>query len=114
MFKSNPAKQQAAWDFIKWLTQKEQTLTWATATGYLPLRKSATDDPSYQAFLTQKPRFKVAMDLLPQALSEPPLAAWSEIRNYLLDDENKVTSLTMSPADAAKELATRANAALGR
>ncbi len=114
VFKSTPGKQQAAWDFVKWVTQKERTLKWAMATGYLPLRKSAVQDAAYQKFLTDKPRFKVAMDLLPEAKSEPPMAAWSEIRLILQDDENKVTSLTATPQAATEEVVTKANAALKR
>ena len=41
---------QAAWTFIEWITQKEQTIKASTNTGYLPSRKSAADSEEMNAF----------------------------------------------------------------
>ncbi|MBI2756606.1 MAG: ABC transporter substrate-binding protein [Chloroflexi bacterium] len=114
VFKSTAAKQQAAWDFIKWVTQKDQSVRWATATGYLPVRKSAAADPAYRDFLAKKPRFNAVLEGLATAKSEPSIAAWSEVRTAMGDVENKVTSLTASPKAGAEELVTKATAALKR
>ncbi len=50
----------AAWLLIKHLTSKEATISWAMQTGYLPVRLSALDDPTYQAFLNN-PADPIAM-----------------------------------------------------
>src|SRR5262249_19730918 len=39
---ANPAKQEAAWEFAKFLTTAKSQAIWSAGTGYLPIRKSAT------------------------------------------------------------------------
>lgn len=114
IFKSDAARQQAAWDFIKWATQKEQTLRWAMATGYVPVRKSAAADPAYTDYLAKKPRFNTVIGALPNARNDPFIAAWGEIRGFIQDAENKVVSLSATPKAAAEELVSKSNAALQR
>jgi sn-glycerol 3-phosphate transport system substrate-binding protein len=58
------AKAAAAWDFIKYLTATQQQSTWASATGYVPIREDALElDPLKSKYLAD-PRFKVPYDQL--------------------------------------------------
>jgi sn-glycerol 3-phosphate transport system substrate-binding protein len=58
------AKAAAAWDFIKYVTAAQQQSTWASATGYVPVRQDALElDPLRSKYLTD-PRFKVPYDQL--------------------------------------------------
>ncbi len=58
------AKAAAAWDFIKYLTSAQTQSTWATATGYVPVRQDAVSlDPLMSKYITD-PRFKVPYDEL--------------------------------------------------
>ena len=41
MLKSTPAKQLAAWLFIRWFAETPQAVRWSQLTGLLPLRQSA-------------------------------------------------------------------------
>jgi multiple sugar transport system substrate-binding protein len=43
IFVSTPEQQLAAWLFIKWMSEPEQQATWASATGYFPIRQAAAD-----------------------------------------------------------------------
>jgi multiple sugar transport system substrate-binding protein len=52
MSNSTDAERLAAWLFIKYITDAEQTAQWSMLTGYLPVRYSAYDSATYQAFLT--------------------------------------------------------------
>ncbi len=61
------AQKEASWQFIKWMTQKEQTIKASTTTGYLPSRISAVNDPLMQSLYKTTPPFKVAMDQLKYA-----------------------------------------------
>lgn len=61
------AQKEASWQFIKWMTQKEQTIKASTTTGYLPSRISAANDPVMQSLYQTTPPFKIAMDQLKYA-----------------------------------------------
>ncbi len=45
----------AAWEYIKFLINKDNTAYWAMKTGYLPVRTSANDSPEYKDFVAKKP-----------------------------------------------------------
>jgi sn-glycerol 3-phosphate transport system substrate-binding protein len=62
--KSAPAKQAAAWQFLKFLDQPENVTTWAIGTGYLPIRTSSADSKVMQDYWAQNPGFKLAYDQL--------------------------------------------------
>jgi sn-glycerol 3-phosphate transport system substrate-binding protein len=66
--KSPPERQDAAWQFIKYLTAPEQQATWAVGTGYIPIRKSATTIASLVSAWESQPGYRVAYD---QILSSP-------------------------------------------
>lgn len=48
-------QKQAAWEFLKFLTNTENTAYFASQTGYIPVRKSAENDPVFAAVLKEKP-----------------------------------------------------------
>jgi sn-glycerol 3-phosphate transport system substrate-binding protein len=62
--KAAPAKQAAAWKFLKYLGEPENVTTWAIATGYIPIRESSADSTEMKDYWAQNPGFKVAYDQL--------------------------------------------------
>jgi sn-glycerol 3-phosphate transport system substrate-binding protein len=58
-------KQEAAFKFIAFLTSPEITSWWSQTTGYMPVRKSAVEGAEMQAYFTENPNFKTAVDQLP-------------------------------------------------
>jgi sn-glycerol 3-phosphate transport system substrate-binding protein len=50
--------------FIAFVTNPTQTAYFSQSTGYLPVRKSALDEPSEQKYLADNPRARVALDQL--------------------------------------------------
>jgi multiple sugar transport system substrate-binding protein len=48
-------QKQAAFEYIKFLTNTENTAYFAAETGYIPVRKSAQEDPIFKAVLASKP-----------------------------------------------------------
>jgi multiple sugar transport system substrate-binding protein len=52
MADSTDAERLAAWMFIKYITDAEQTAKWSMLTGYLPVRYSGYTSDIYQEFLT--------------------------------------------------------------
>jgi sn-glycerol 3-phosphate transport system substrate-binding protein len=70
ILKTSPQNKQAAdFDYVAYATGVQGTIFWSQNTGYMPVRKSATDDPKQQDFFKQNPDFKVAVDQL--ALTKP-------------------------------------------
>jgi len=62
---TSPAEvQQAAYTFIEYCTSTEVTTYWAKTTGYMPVRLSARDSVEMQAFFTENPNSKTAVDQL--------------------------------------------------
>jgi sn-glycerol 3-phosphate transport system substrate-binding protein len=63
---SSPAKQAAAWKLVKFLSEPAQQAAFAVGSkgGYIPIRKSALDDPALQALWTENPALRVPYDQL--------------------------------------------------
>ncbi|KXP05062.1 ABC transporter substrate-binding protein [Tsukamurella pseudospumae] len=55
----------AAMKFIEFLTNTANTATFTQATGYMPVRKAAVDEPSMKAFIEKNPNFGTAVKQLP-------------------------------------------------
>ncbi|MCP4526371.1 MAG: extracellular solute-binding protein [Aestuariibacter sp.] len=75
----------AAWRFIRWLVEPEQTARWAARVGYFPVRISAVTHPSMTQKLAEDPQYAQAYALLPLGRGEPGVRGYNEIRS-ILDD----------------------------
>lgn len=62
--KISDAEKEAAWEFIKWMTETEQSAYASAYTGYVTSRKSATETQTIQDLYKTTPQFKVALDQL--------------------------------------------------
>lgn len=81
IFKSgDKRKERAAWEFIKWFTDTEQTAKWSAMTCYMPVRKSAMASSTMQNFLNTYPQFQTIFAQLETAVYEPQIPAWFEAR----------------------------------
>lgn len=69
ILKSSAAeKQEAAFAYAAWKTSPENTATWSQTTGYMPVRKSASDNMT--DFFAANPNFKVAVEQLAKTRSQ--------------------------------------------
>jgi ABC-type glycerol-3-phosphate transport system substrate-binding protein len=114
LMKSTPEKQQAAWDFIKWLTETKQTAYWTTQTTYLPVRKSALNEQVLKDYIAKTPRFKVALDMIPSGAQGISVAGWADARTYMLDALTAATALAMDPKQALDDAVRKSDEALAR
>lgn len=57
-------EQQAAWEYIKYLTSTENTAYFAVQTGYIPVRKSAEKDAEFAKVLEEKPIKQISFDCM--------------------------------------------------
>jgi len=71
IFKSNPKREAAAWEFVKWVTSPEMSAYWAENTGYIAPRKSAQALASHKAFLKANPMYGLAAEQMQYAADMP-------------------------------------------
>lgn len=62
--KHSDEEQNAAWQFVKFLSLPENQAVWHTGTGYFPTSKKALEDPVDQQWRQQYPQFDVAVKQL--------------------------------------------------
>jgi ABC-type glycerol-3-phosphate transport system substrate-binding protein len=114
IMKGTPEKQQAAWDFIKWLTETKQSAYWSVQTAYLPVRKSALNEQTMKDYIAKTPRLKVALDLIPTGAPGISVAGWADARTVLQDAITAAVALTVEPKAALDDAARKADDALAR
>ncbi len=67
ILKSAPQEVQAASvAYMDFLTNTESTTYWAQTTGYMPVRTSAIESPSEQAYLDKNPNNRISIEQLPK------------------------------------------------
>lgn len=109
IFAATPEREQRAWNFVKWFTATEQTARWSAATGYLPVRKSAMEDPVLSAKLDRYPGLREAYGQLDRALPQPKAKGWYAGRNIL--ERDAVEPVLRGRAEPAAALAAAARKA---
>lgn len=100
LFSQDPAKQAAAWEYMKFLTQADNTAEWAMKTGYLPVRTSAFQSQAYQDFMAKDEVAKAAYDQVGDQYFESAFKGSNEVRT-LLGTEVESAILKKVPADQA-------------
>ena len=68
--KATPAQQEAAFKFIKWVTQPERAARWSIETGYVATSDAAYATEALKKYGSDFPPALVARDQLPYALAE--------------------------------------------
>ncbi len=104
----DPKVEKAAWEFVKWFTEAPQTAKWSYDTYYMPVRKSAFDEPVLKERLETYPEIAAVYDQLNYSTFEPPIAEWYSARKQL--EENvieKVLRGKLSPQDALDKAADK-------
>jgi ABC-type glycerol-3-phosphate transport system substrate-binding protein len=110
--KSTPQKQLAAWEFLKWFTDGKQTARWASLSGYMPVRASASNDQTLKDYWAKRPQSKQSFELIPLSVAGPSIRGYQEIRDAVSEMETKITTKKAKAEDALRDAATKANAVL--
>ncbi len=88
IFKDNEEKvQEAAWEFIKWMTLPENTARWSMGSGYIPVKEAAFNVPEYKAYTDEWPQALTAYNQLMQSDME---------RNMMTHHVNAINKLVNS------------------
>ncbi|MGL4570538.1 MAG: ABC transporter substrate-binding protein [Clostridium sp.] len=82
---ATPEQRTAAYEYLKFLTTKDNQITWAKETGYMPIRKSAIESDDYKnsGSLTAKILSKATEDLYVNPISSGADSAFREISTVL-------------------------------
>jgi sn-glycerol 3-phosphate transport system substrate-binding protein len=111
----------AAWQFMKFLAEPEQQVTWHTGSGYFPVRTDVQESEEIQTFWAENPNFQTAIDQLfttPTTLADgsPNYAVlggragpFPAIRQIIVEAYSRVLNDGLSPQEALDEAVTKAN-----
>jgi sn-glycerol 3-phosphate transport system substrate-binding protein len=110
---ADPAKRDAAWTFIKWMTSPEMAARWSIDSGYVATRQSAWDLPLMQDYVAQFPQALTAREQLQYAQAELPVFALQEIKDIISKAEQDVILGRATVEQAAAEAQRQADAVLG-
>jgi ABC-type glycerol-3-phosphate transport system substrate-binding protein len=83
VLRSSDPEDQAAWLFIRWLAERDQTARWAAESGYYPVRISAMSHPSITLKLAEDVQYAQGHQLLPLGRSEPAVRGYEEARRVI-------------------------------
>ncbi|MEO0072576.1 MAG: ABC transporter substrate-binding protein [candidate division WOR-3 bacterium] len=108
MFRNSTDKQKAAaWRFIKWFTRPKQQAFWAKNTFYVPICRSALNEPEYAQLLHEVDGLKEAIAQLEYAYFEPRGEEWFSGRRYLGEALEEALRLKNSPQEALDNAAQK-------
>lgn len=100
IFTKDPAKQKAAWKYLKFSVGPEAQTIMVTQTGLSPVNTKAVGSPEYLAdFYRERPNYLTAIELLPRitSMNEYPGANARQISNVIRDYLQEVVTLKRSP-----------------
>jgi len=109
--KASSAEKQAAWEYMKFLSEPRQTAYWAEETGYLPVTKEAL--PIMKRYIATHPYQQIAAQALQVARGNPPYAWWTEAEGDLTTAMQQVLDNHGDPAHALAKAQQEALQAAG-
>jgi len=71
VFKTNPEREKACFEFLEFILSKKFQTEWALRTGYLPINVKAQKSEKYQQFVEENPVLKVFLDQMNVAEVRP-------------------------------------------
>ena len=105
-------KQEAAWKFIRWITEPERAAQWSIDTGYVATRKSSYDTDRMKEYLAKVPQAATAKDQLDYACSELRVHNNQRVLQALKQGVDAAMTGAMTPEEAMKQAQAEAEALL--
>jgi len=107
--KASPAQQEAAFKFIKWVTQPERAAQWSMETGYVGVSKAAYDTATLKKYGSDFPAALVARDQLPDSVAEFSTHDNQRVTKALNDGLQAALTGAKTPAQAMKDAQAEAD-----
>ena len=101
--KATPDQQQAAFQFIKWITQPERAAQWSIDTGYVAVSPAAYDMPAMRKYVEEFPAAAVARDQLQYSVAELSTHENQRVTKALNDNLQAALTGTKQPETAMKD-----------
>ncbi len=98
--KTSEQQQQAAWTFVRWLTEVEQQARWSVETSYVPIRRSALETDKMKAEFERVPGLEAVMRQMDYAVAQPKTRQWFSGRRQL---EEEAVETAMRGKKSAKK-----------
>ncbi|MFQ5795030.1 MAG: ABC transporter substrate-binding protein [Candidatus Bipolaricaulia bacterium] len=76
-------KQEAAWTFVRWMTDTERSLEWSMTTGYMSPRSSVIASERFRTYLDEEPRAGVSIDGISYTRPRPNTPAYTDVSRVL-------------------------------
>lgn len=112
IFKTTDIQQRRAWEFVKFMTSRENVVQWAINTGYVPIRRSSSIHPDMVEFWKNNPIARVPFECLEFARAEPNLSGWQQVRDLVESALFEVVTLMDTPENVCLRLKKRADTVL--
>ncbi|MEM7536675.1 MAG: ABC transporter substrate-binding protein [Chloroflexota bacterium] len=114
------AQNDAAWQFMKFMAEPPQQITWHTGSGYFPVRTDMSGDETLQAFWDENPNFVTAIDQLATtetvvegdvnyAVLGGRAGPFPAIRRLIVEAYSRVLDDGLTAQEALDEAAEKAN-----
>lgn len=100
--KISKERQDAAWEYVKWLSTSKNTAEWSAASGYVAVRNSAYDDPVMKEHVSKNPEYLVARDQLKYAHGKMMAKNFQKVREILKRQLDDSVAGKIAPAEALK------------
>jgi len=110
LFRGDPERVEAGWEFIKWFTEPRQQARWSAASGYLPATRSSMESPEIRARLEQYPGLEDVMLQVEHARFEPQQTFWYDGRLFLSEAVEIALYGRMTAEEALSRAAALADA----
>ena len=112
--KAPRAQQEAAFQFIRWVTTPERAAQWCVDTGYVAVRPDSFETPVLKKYVADFPAAAVARDQLPFAVAELSTHENQRVTKALNDGLQAALTGTKSPEQAMKDSQAEAERVLSR
>ncbi|CAH1224097.1 hypothetical protein PAECIP111891_05625 [Paenibacillus allorhizoplanae] len=113
MMEGAQAKQkEAAWKFIKFMTDAEHNIKWAEGTGYLPTHKSVLNTDEGKQYFAKLPQYKAVFDNFDNVVGRPQHPAYPEFSKKYMEVVGKMILENADPEPTMKEAVKEINTIL--
>lgn len=113
IFKSDKAREAAAFTFVKWMASPDVSVRWAMETGYTPVRTSAINSKEYKALIQKDPMVATIVSQLEFARPRPNVLSYSRVSNIISAVGEKVLfEYTKDPTQALNKAVSDADAVI--
>lgn len=99
-----PENQDAAWQFIKFMTSPEMAAYWSRESGYICINKKGLELPEMKAYLAKYPNAMVATKQLAYAHSKIMAPDFQQIRKIFVANLDAMMQGQQTPQETAKNL----------